>query len=393
MRKAVLFLSFGAMALMAPSLAFPETASPAPAVEITLPAISVTTAKTEKLQAQVLASGMVEAVELVQVQPLIEGQPIETLDADVGDKVRAGQVLATLSLSTLELQKSQFAASLAAARASIAQAEAQVLEVKASAAEAQRVNERTQALTKNGTSSQAAADTAQSNAVGANARVAVATQTLEAARAQVALVDAQIANVELQLSRTKVVAPVDGEIVSRNAQLGAIASASGPTMFVIIRDNALELRADVAEGDLLSLAPGQPVTLSAVGAAAPLAGKVRLVEPSVDPATRMGRVRISVNDPEALRTGMFVDATILVAEHDSVAIPLTAIGSSPDGATVMRVTDGTVEQVVVTTGIRDNGMIEIVTGLSDGDTVVLKAGAFVRNGDKINPVSADSGTN
>ena len=94
----------------------------------------------------------------------------------------------------------------------------------------------------------------------------------------------------------------------------------------------------------------------------------------------------SAND--ALRTGMFVEADILTAEHDALAVPVTAIGSSPEGSTVMRVRDGLVERVVIKTGIRDGGLVEVTDGLAEGDLVVTKAGAFVRAGDRINPVPA-----
>jgi HlyD family secretion protein len=191
------------------------------------------------------------------------------------------------------------------------------------------------------------------------------------------------------LSRTEVKAPVAGRIVARNARIGAIATAAGQPMFVITRDAALELRADVSETDLLRLAPGQTAQLRAVGRAGTLSGTVRLVEPSIDPVTRLGRVRISVDDTgEALRTGMFVEAEIIAAEHDALAIPVTAIGASPEGSTVMRVAGGMVERVVVKTGIRDGGLVEITDGLAAGDTVVTKAGAFVRAGDRVTPVPA-----
>ncbi|WP_248633111.1 biotin/lipoyl-binding protein [Cereibacter changlensis] len=97
--------------------AFAQTPEAAPQ---TLPAITVSTVAPRLMRDRVIASGLVEAVEMVQVQPLIEGQPIETLEADVGDMVSQGQVLARLSLSTLELQRSQFTASLASAKATIA---------------------------------------------------------------------------------------------------------------------------------------------------------------------------------------------------------------------------------------------------------------------------------
>ena len=366
------------------SVATDLVSPPAP----TAPAITVSTVGNRMLRDRVIATGFISPIENVQVAPLIEGQPIEALLADIGDVVQPGQVLAVLSKTTLDLQKSQFTASLASARATVAQAEAQMLEARSSADEAQRVNERTAALRKQGTASQAAADTAQSNAISATARVTVAVQSLEAARAQIALVEAQMANIDLQLSRTEVKAPVAGEITARNARVGSIASAAGEPMFTIIRDNALEVIADVAEADVMRLAAGQTATLRLVGATAPLKGTLRLVEPTIGTASRLGRARIAVEDETGVRSGMYVEAEILVAEHDVIAVPVTAVGSGPDGATVMKLTGDTVDRVLVQTGVRDGGWVEVVSGLQSGDVVVTKAGAFVRDGDRINPVPA-----
>jgi HlyD family secretion protein len=268
-----------------------------------------------------------------------------------------------------------------------------MLEAKAAADEAQRVNERTQALQKQGTASQAAADQASANAIAATARVTVATQSLEAARAQLALAEAQLANIELQLDRTEVKAPVAGEITARNALVGGIATAAGQPMFQMIRDGALELNVDVAEIDLIRLAPGQTVTMRGVGTDGVLTGTIRLVEPTIDTTTRLGRARITIDDAAKVRAGMFMDADILVTTRDTLAVPVTAVGSSPEGATVMRVKDGIVERVPVRTGIREAGWVEIVEGLAQGDTVVAKAGSFVRDGDQINPVPAAEATN
>ncbi|MFM7333663.1 MAG: efflux RND transporter periplasmic adaptor subunit [Tabrizicola sp.] len=369
-----------ALPAMAEEAAAAETPAPA------LPAISVTEVGSNLLTERIIASGLVAAVEEVQVAPLVEGQPLEVLAADVGDIVTEGQILAVLSSTTLELQKSEALASLASAKSAIAQAEAGRVEAQSARDEAQRNVDRTTKLKETGTASQAAWDTANANAVAANARMMVATQTLESARAQLALAEARLENVELQLSRTEVKAPVSGKIVARNARIGAIATAAGQPMFVITRDNALELRADVAETDILRLQPGQTARLRAVGMTGTLAGTVRLVEPTIDPVTRLGRARISVDEAGDLRSGMFVEAEVVTAERQALSVPITAIGSSVEGATVMRVTDGVVERVAVTTGIRDGGMVEITEGLKAGDLIVAKAGAFVRAGDRINPI-------
>lgn len=85
---------------------------------------------------------------------------------------------------------------------------------------------------------------------------------------------------------------------------------------------------------------------------------------------------------------MFIDAEILVAEREAVAVPVTAVGSTSEGTTVMVVEDGVVRRALVKTGIRDGGWVEIVEGIQPGEMVVTKAGAFVRDGDRINPVAA-----
>ena len=395
MRPPVIALAVFITALSG-GMAVPQTAATdtaAPAANSGLPAITVTTVGARKLQDHILASGLIGPVEEVSVQPLIEGQPIENLAADVGDIVAAGTVLATLSSATLALQKSQIMASAASADAGIAQAEASLVDTQSAAAEAKRSADRTATLMAQGSATTAADDQSQAALVSANARVSVALQTLAAAKAQKTVSVAQIDNIDLQLSRTRIVTPVAGIISSRNAKLGAIASAAGQPMFTVIRDGALELRADVAESDIARLAKDQSASLTLASGTAVVSGTVRLVEPTLDTTTRLGHARIALAPNDAVRSGMFAEADVLIAERDTVAVPVSAVGSTGAETTVMLVKDGVVHRVVVTTGIRDGGWVEILTGLAKGDSVVAKAGAFVADGDKINPVAAPAETN
>ena len=356
----------------------------------TLPAITVSQVTARKLEDHVLASGLIGPVEQVYVPPLIEGQPIETLLADVGDVVTAGQVLATLSTATLTLQKSQMLANVAAVNAAIAQAQAQLADARVTAADAQRSADRSTALFKQGAVSTAANDTARTAATSATSRVAVAEQALQSAMAQQDLQAAQMANTDLQLARTNIVAPVSGIISARNAQVGAIASSQGQPLFVIIRDGALELRADVSESDLARVQAGQPVTLTLASGASEITGTVRLVEPTINLTSRLGSARISIDDAAQVRSGMYAEAVILVTARESLAVPVTAVSSAADGNAVMVIRDGLAARVLVKTGIRDGGWIEVTQGLSAGDTVVTKAGSFVRAGDRINPIPETS---
>jgi HlyD family secretion protein len=366
----------------APALA--ADAAPAPAAAPLLPAIGVVEVIETTLRDRIVASGTVRPAETVLVQPQVEGQATEELFADVGDRVEKGQVLARLSDSALTLQRSQLVASLSAAEASVAQARAQIAEAEAARAEAMRARDRARTLREQGNIAQAALDDVESQALIAETRVNAAQQGLASAEAQVGLIHAQIADVDLSISRTEVRAPVAGTVAERNARIGAIASAGGGSaMFTLIRDGALELHADVVESDLLRLAADQKAAIRVAGIAAPLTGHVRLVEPTVDAATRLGRVRIALDDPAAVREGMFGEAEITVAEREGSAVPVTAV--SADGS-VLRVDDGVVHRVPVTAGIRDGALVEIREGLGAGDLLVARAGAFVREGDRINPV-------
>ena len=90
---------------------------------------------------------------------------------------------------------------------------------------------------------------------------------------------------------------------------------------------------------------------------------------------------------------MFADAEILISQRKALAVPISAVGARGQNAAVMVVSDGKVSQRLVETGIRDNGWIEIRSGLQAGETVVTKAGAFVQDGDMVHPVpAADSAT-
>lgn len=218
----------------------------------------------------------------------------------------------------------------------------------------------------------------------------VATQGAVAAKAQLELVDAQIENVELQLSRTEIRAPFAGEVVEKNAVVGAIASAAGQPMFVLIRDGLLELSADLAEQDLPRVLAGLRVTLRAAGVSEPLSGTVRLVEPAINTETRLGRARVTIDQANMVRPGMFLEAEIEVSEREVLAVPITALGTDDLGTFVMVIDDeGVVHRTAVTTGIRDGGLVELQTGTEAGMKVVAKAASFVRDGDLVTPVMPD----
>ena len=381
------FLIATAIALLVSAPVFAEDNTPANA-QINEPAIVVTSVVSRDLTDRVLASGSIQPEEEVYVQPLVEGMSIKLLKADIGDRVQKDQVLAVLATDTLILQKSQLVANKAKVAAARAQLEASLDEARANAGEAVRQRDRAMALAKTGTVSSSQSEQLKATATAAAARVNAAEKALIANDADMKVADAQIDNIDLQLSRTDVKAPVAGVVSQRNAKMGAIASGAGQPLFTIIRDGELELKADLAESDVLKVAPGQKAQISLIGGKKPILGTVKRVEPTVNATTRLGAVEITLDNSGEARSGMYAQAEIIIAKKTAAALPVTAVTTNSNNTTTRVVTDGIVHIVPVTTGIQDGAYIEITSGLTVGEDVVAKAGAYVRDGDKVKPVKA-----
>lgn len=376
---------FAAQPLIALSAEEPAAKTAQPA-EVSLPAIRVTEADERTLVDRIIVTGTVQAVEEVYVQPQVDGLRIEDLKADVGDTVKAGDVLATLATDSLVLQKSQLLANRAKVEAVTAQLQAQVLEAEANEAEAIRQAERAERLVKSKAVAVGEAERLRATATASTARVNSAKQAIAANNADLKVIDAQIDDVDLRLARTDVKTTVGGVISARTAKIGAIAAGAGNPLFTVIRDNAIELNADVSEGDLLKLKQGQVVHMTVAGTSTQVQGTVRTIEPVVNATTRLGMVKISIDDPDIARIGMYASAEVIVSERKVLSLPLTAVTSEDGSMVVRRVVDGVVTMTKVTTGVQDGDFVEISEGLKPKDIVVEKAGAYVRNGDKVAPV-------
>ena len=373
------------LALLAPTAAFAEEPV-VTAPKQNLPAIVVTQAATRTLTDKVVATGTVKAVEEVYIQPQVDGLSIRTLNADVGDKVEANSTLATLNDDALVLQKSQMLATKAKGEATLAQLRAQLVEAHANAEEAELQRVRAVSMGAKGTVSTSTVEQANAAAAANKARVSSAEQAIAVAEADLKVMDSQIADTDLKLARTGVRTPVAGTVALRNARVGAIANGTGDPLFTIIRDSDVELVADVSESDIMKIKPGQKATISLSGSRDKLSGSVRLVSPTVDAITRLGAVHISIDDDDKARAGMYGSTEIIIRQTQGIALPLTAVNSDENGSSARMVENGVVKFVNVETGIQDGSYVEIVKGLKDGEEVVAKAGAYVRDGDRITPV-------
>lgn len=362
----------------------------APATQDVVPTVSVVKASRQGLSQKVIVTGTLVAREQVLVTPGVEGLKIERIFFDAGDRVEEGAVLARLDADTIDVQLAQNTSQLASSDAQIAQAQAQITSAEALVAQTKLAFERGQALVGNNSIAKEAFDQRKLAADQAKAQLQVAQQALSAAEANRKLVEAQRAELQLRRSKTDIKAPRAGLILSRNAVVGQIASASGNPLFVIAEKGDIELDAEVTETLLPELRVGQKVTVRPAGSSKPVDGVVRLVRPEIDATTRLGKARIALPDDKDLRVGAFARGTVEVAHTEGLVLPVTAVADENGVSTVQVVKDGVVETRKVTTGLTDSGLVEIKDGLAEGELVVSKAGTFLRGGDKVKPQMVES---
>jgi len=351
---------------------------------VAAPTVTVIPVKDTQVTQIVSASGNLLAREDVVVSARVSGAEIVELLVDVGDTVKKGDTLARLNDQTLTAQLAQSDANLAVAQATIAQAEGQLASVNATATQTTSALERNTQLRRDGAVSQSALDQAQASADSANATVQTAQASIAAAIAQKAQAEAARDIAELNLSWATVTSPVDGIIAARTARLGDLSSA-GTAMFDMIRDGVIEAEFQIVETDLVKINVGDAASVLVAGLP-PRAGIVRRISPQVDPVSRLGTVRVSIDDQSGLRAGIFGSADIQTAQRMALTVPVSAVTTTGGQSVVQKVVDNTVEQTVVALGVVSAGLREITTGLAEGDNVLLRAGAFFRTGDKVTPV-------
>jgi HlyD family secretion protein len=355
------------------------------------PSIMVVAAEKREIVETAVVSGSLVAREEVVVGVDIEGLKVIELTADIGDKVKAGQIIARLASDTIDVQLAQNESSLARAEASIAQAQSAIEQSEASQVEAAAQLERTKSLQARGVASQDLLDQRLSLARVADARLAGAKHSLTFAEADRNLIQAQRRELELRLGKTVIKAPSDGLVLARSAKIGQVVGGAGEPLFRIARDSKIELNAELAEATLQQVTVGQPVAVTLAGVADTIRGEVRLVSPEIDSSTRLGHVRVALPVDPRLRAGSFGRGQIEIGRRVAVAVPLSAVIAEKGGLGLQVVKDGIVETRKVETGLKDGPRIEIRSGLAEAETVILKAGTFVRNGDRVSPVVAKVG--
>ena len=191
----------------------------------------------------------------------------------------------------------------------------------------------------------------------------------------------------LEGSSTAVQAPAAGLISAKAAVVGMLASPRGEPLFRIAANDEMELLAETPIKNLDRLAPNQAAKIEIIGIGE-LGGKVRHISTTINQTTQLGLVRLLITRDPRVRVGAFGQAKVEIARRCGPAIPFSAVLYGPGGAIVQNVRDGRIETRRVTVGLLSAGQAEIREGLSEGDIVVVRAGAFLRDGDRVRPVAA-----
>ncbi len=354
---ALLGLAVGALAVRAANdkpAAGASASAPRPSLTVT-----VTTPQSTRWPQTLAANGNITAWQEASIGAEAQGLRLTEVRAQVGDRVKRGQVLALLASETL-------AADAAATRASLAEAEANQAEAAANADRARQLQ--------------------ASGAISAQQIQQYVTGEATA-RARAAAIRARVRADQVRLAQTRILAPDDGVVSARSATVGAVVQP-GQELFRLIRKERLEWRAEVAAAELTRLRPGMPAKLTLAGGET-VQGTLRTVAPTVDPATRNGVVFVDLPQPGAAKAGMFARGEFAVGELPALTLPQSAVLLRDGFSYVFQVgPEGKVREVKVAVGQRNGDRIAVTGGLDAKANVVAQGAGFLADGDTVRVVAS-----
>jgi HlyD family secretion protein len=357
-------------------------------------------AKVEKgdLAKSVVATGKVTPITKVEIKSKASGI-VKKLYVDAGDRVKKDQVLAELDRDEIEAQVNSARAQLLSAESNQKAAEADMkrAEVDAQGVDIptlQRAYERAQDMAKSGVVSASALDDAQRAYIlavnkrdVAKAQLVVNKAKVAQAQADVQKSSATLKQLEEQLSYTTIVAPIDGIVLSRDVEMGDAVSSilvmgSAATLVMTIGDTSeVYVKGKVDESDIGKVYLGQPARIRVeTFKDKTFTGHVTKISPmgvEKDNVTTF-EVRVSINNPGGeLKAEMTANAEIILDEHKNVLmIPEGAIMYDKDKKASTEVPDPKAKdgkrKVAVTIGISNGAKTEVLSGLKEGDQVVLQ---------------------
>ncbi|SOR32623.1 RND efflux transporter, MFP subunit (fragment) [Methylorubrum extorquens] len=302
-------------------------------------------------------------------------------------RVEKGQVLARLNRDLIDRQLSQQNALIDKVSAAVLQAQSNIEQAEAAELEARLAHDRAKQLIQTGITTAAVMENRTAALRQSEGKLAFARNGLAMAKAELAQAKAVRDELELRLARTEIRAPEAGIVSRRTARVGMATSASAEPLFRLIARGEIELEAEVIETKLPLLREGAPAFIE-IGEGERVTGSVRAVYPEVDKASRLGKVRVRLDPDPRLRIGTFARGAVELARTRGVTVPQASVlYGGGKRSSVLVVAEDKVESREVRTGLSDDDDIEIRSGLAEGERVVARAGSFLRDGDRVRPVS------
>ncbi len=346
----------------------------------------------------VVATGKIQPITKVEVKSKASGI-VEKLFVDINSRVKKGQPLAELDQQEIVAQVEAQRAQLAAAQANVGTFEANIEQDKVNAAAPdlpmyKTTLDRNQQMQKEGVVSRQALDNADRDYLAAlnkrdssKAQIGVDTAKLKQARAQVMQSEASLKQLEEQYSYTTIVAPMDGVILSRDVEIGAAVSSIlvlGSTATLVMTEgdtSQVYVQGKVDEADIAHVYMNQPARIKVESFRDRVfKGKVTKIAPlgvEKDNVTTF-EVRVSIDNPGGeLKANMTANAEILLDEHKGVlTVPENSVMYDGQKNATVEIPDKSQKdgkrKVAVKVGLSNGSVTEIVSGLKEGDQVVLQ---------------------
>jgi len=357
-------------------------------------------AKVDKgdLAKSVVATGKIEPITKVEIKSKASGI-VKKLYVDYGDKIKKGQMLAELDRDEIQARVDQARAQMEASSASLSGTRADLERAKVDAEGPdvpmlKRAYNRAQGMAKEGVVSASALDDAEKNYVMSVNKQNVSKAQLRVLQAKIGQAEGQVAQdranlkqLEEQLSYTTIESPIDGIVLSRDVEIGDAVSSilvlgSSATLVMTLGDTSeVYVKGKVDESDIGKVYLGQPARIKVESFKdKTFTGKVTKISPmgvEKDNVTTF-EVRVSINNPEGvLKAMMTANAEIILEEHKNVLqIPEGSIIYDKDKKASVEVPEPKAKdgkkKVAVNIGISNGAKTELLSGLKEGDQVVLQ---------------------
>ncbi len=387
-----------ALVLIAIWLSHRERPEPTDVDAQTMPTASVAPVQRGTISHSLTLAGEFQPYQVVDVHAKVSGY-IRHIYVDIGDKVHAGETLAVLEVPELDAQLQGTTAEYARSKDEITRAEHNVVRAESQyqALHADYIRLKRAAAAQPGLIAQQELDDAQSKDLASAAQVDAAKAALSAAENQSAYAKADNQRVHDLEAYTNVTAPLNGVIIWRYADTGALiqaGTASDVQSLPIVKlsqSDLLRLRLPVPEEDVRYIHIGEPVQVTVGALNRTFGGKVVRFTRDVSTQTRTMETEIDVPNPNlALMPGMYANATLQLQHHENtLTVPIQAVMQNGNQASVLIVNgQDRVESRSVTLGIQNPTRVEILSGLNVGDSVITGGLSKYQVGEKVRPIQA-----